>query len=168
MDDPLTEFDYLLNAFEQASQAPKPHLMGYGDKRQALYAYVRKLENAALAEPAVHLPDLGIAQGHVAVPASSVENTGGWISVAERLPAANVPCLVAWDGSNAFKKPKVLNEACAREEDADGWLWYEVDFGDHCEWDTDEVPTHWMPWPAAPAGPSKPGQGAGDKKQDNK
>lgn len=40
-----TQFDYLLNAFEQASQADEPSAHGYAAKRQALFAYVRGLEN---------------------------------------------------------------------------------------------------------------------------
>lgn len=51
-DSPFTKFDYLLNAFEQASQAPEPAKLNYGDKRRALYAHVRELERrAALAAP---------------------------------------------------------------------------------------------------------------------
>lgn len=42
-----TEFDYLLNAFEAASQADHPAEHGYGDKREALFAYVRDLERRA-------------------------------------------------------------------------------------------------------------------------
>ena len=40
----LTQFDYLLNVFEQASQADKPAEHCYGLKRRELYAYVRELE----------------------------------------------------------------------------------------------------------------------------
>jgi len=39
-----TQFDYLLNAFEQASQADFPAAHGYRAKREALFAYVRGLE----------------------------------------------------------------------------------------------------------------------------
>jgi hypothetical protein len=39
-----TQFDYLLNAFEQASQSDKPAEHGYANKRKALLDYVRKLE----------------------------------------------------------------------------------------------------------------------------
>lgn len=39
-----SKFDYLLNAFEAASQSDKPAEHGYGDKRRKLYAYVRDLE----------------------------------------------------------------------------------------------------------------------------
>lgn len=39
-----TQFDYLLNAFEQASQADEPAKEGYAEKRRALLAHVRKLE----------------------------------------------------------------------------------------------------------------------------
>lgn len=48
MADELTTFDYLLNAFEQASQSGKPVENGYGDKRKALLAHVRSLEAKAL------------------------------------------------------------------------------------------------------------------------
>lgn len=44
----LTTFDYLLNAFEQASQSDKPAENGYGEKRKALFAHVRSLEAKAL------------------------------------------------------------------------------------------------------------------------
>ena len=47
MADKLTPFDYLLNAFEQASQADHPAREKYGDKRRALYAHVRELERKA-------------------------------------------------------------------------------------------------------------------------
>jgi hypothetical protein len=40
-------FMYLLNAFEQASQADHPADHGYGDKRRALVAYVRQLDSDA-------------------------------------------------------------------------------------------------------------------------
>jgi hypothetical protein len=39
-----TQFDYLLNAFERASQSDKPADLDYAGKRKALYAYVRGLE----------------------------------------------------------------------------------------------------------------------------
>jgi len=45
VDDRRSEFDYLLNTFERASQADKPADHGYGDKRRTLYAYVRALES---------------------------------------------------------------------------------------------------------------------------
>jgi hypothetical protein len=40
------QFDYLLNAFELASQSDKPAENGYAEKRAALFAYVRSLEGA--------------------------------------------------------------------------------------------------------------------------
>lgn len=40
-----TQFDYLLNAFERASQAEQPVLHDYAGKRRALFAYVRDLES---------------------------------------------------------------------------------------------------------------------------
>lgn len=42
-----TEFDYLLNRFERASQADKPAEHGYAGHRRALFDYVRKLEAQA-------------------------------------------------------------------------------------------------------------------------
>jgi hypothetical protein len=39
-----TQFDYLLNAFERASQSAEPAKNDYAAKRQALFAYVRDLE----------------------------------------------------------------------------------------------------------------------------
>ena len=41
----MTHFDYLLKAFEQASQADNPGKEGYAEKRRALLAYVRELES---------------------------------------------------------------------------------------------------------------------------
>jgi hypothetical protein len=46
-----TQFDYLLNAFEHASQSDDPAKLGYSDKRKALIAYVRDLERRTLAAP---------------------------------------------------------------------------------------------------------------------
>lgn len=47
-----TQFDYLLNAVDAAAQHENPAAHGYAEKRQALFAYVRGLENrAALATP---------------------------------------------------------------------------------------------------------------------
>lgn len=43
-----TQFDYLLNAFEAASQSNQPAAFGYAGKRKALYAYVRDLERRAV------------------------------------------------------------------------------------------------------------------------
>lgn len=43
----FTTFDYLLNAFEQASQSEKPAENGYAQKREALFAHVRSLEARA-------------------------------------------------------------------------------------------------------------------------
>ena len=51
-----TQFDYLLNAFERASQAVTPADHGYAEKRRALFAYVRGLEAPCTApeEGALH------------------------------------------------------------------------------------------------------------------
>lgn len=51
MSEPLTEFDYLLNAFERASQAECPADLQYGDKRRCLIDYVRKLERRDRTDP---------------------------------------------------------------------------------------------------------------------
>lgn len=48
----LTQFDYLLNAFEQASQSDNPAANDYGKKRGALLAHVRALEAAAAPQAA--------------------------------------------------------------------------------------------------------------------
>ncbi|MCC6650644.1 MAG: hypothetical protein IT348_05805 [Candidatus Eisenbacteria bacterium] len=45
MTEKLTQFDYLLNAMEAAAQMENPAAYGYAEKRQALYRYVRGLEN---------------------------------------------------------------------------------------------------------------------------
>lgn len=44
----MTHFDYLLNAFEAASQSDSPAKEGYAEKRRALFAYVRELEERRL------------------------------------------------------------------------------------------------------------------------
>lgn len=51
-----SKFDYLLNAFEEASQSPMP---GYAEKRRALLEYVAKLEAGTeyVGVPADDLPD---------------------------------------------------------------------------------------------------------------
>lgn len=43
-----TQFDYLLNTLEHASQADDPAKAGYGEARKALFAYVRSLEKSWL------------------------------------------------------------------------------------------------------------------------
>jgi hypothetical protein len=43
-------FIYLLNAFEQASQADNPADHGYAEKRRALLEYVAKLETSIPSE----------------------------------------------------------------------------------------------------------------------
>lgn len=52
MDEKRTQFDYLLNAFERASQSDRPADLDYAGKRRALYAYVRDLEKRAAPSPA--------------------------------------------------------------------------------------------------------------------
>lgn len=53
MTDALTEFDYLLNRVEHASQADSPAEHGYNMHRKALYAYVRDLEQRAAQQAAM-------------------------------------------------------------------------------------------------------------------
>jgi hypothetical protein len=62
--DQFTEFNYLLNAFERASQAERPVDHGYRDKRVALIAHVRELERKAAAYDAL------VASGVKEVPPS--------------------------------------------------------------------------------------------------
>jgi hypothetical protein len=42
----MSPFMYLLNAFEEASQADEPAKWGYGERRRKLIEYVTKLERA--------------------------------------------------------------------------------------------------------------------------
>ena len=44
----MTHFDYLLNAFEAASQSDSPAKEGYSEKRRSLFAYVREIEELRL------------------------------------------------------------------------------------------------------------------------
>lgn len=53
-----TQFDYLLNAFEAASQSNQPAAFGYAAKRKALYAYVRDLEHRAVRPTDLSDPQL--------------------------------------------------------------------------------------------------------------
>ena len=50
-----TQFNYLLNAFERASQADRPVDHGYRQKREALIEHVRELERIAQLVVAVHV-----------------------------------------------------------------------------------------------------------------
>jgi hypothetical protein len=68
-----TPFDYLLNAFEQASQSDSPATAGYFEKRRALLEHVRKVE-AALDEVATLRAELELFR------------TAGIIEVAVRNP----------------------------------------------------------------------------------
>ena len=44
----MTHFDYLLNAFEAASQSDSPAKEGYSEKRRSLFAYVREIEECRM------------------------------------------------------------------------------------------------------------------------
>jgi hypothetical protein len=59
----MTQFDYLLNAMELAAQHTNPAEHGYAQKRQALYAYVRGLENL-LADLAPAPQPASVARKH--------------------------------------------------------------------------------------------------------
>jgi len=54
----LTQFDYLLNAFEDASQSAEPAKNGYAEKRRALFEYVRDLESR-VDGPLPKRPEIG-------------------------------------------------------------------------------------------------------------
>ena len=49
MTDERTKFDYLLNAYDEASRHANPASQQYAEKRKALFEYVRGLERIALA-----------------------------------------------------------------------------------------------------------------------
>lgn len=79
-----TEFDYLLNAFESASQHAEPATQDYAEKRAAVFAYVRKLESIrALARNVVDAatPLVGAlhtsASPHRPAPVGAVASTVG-------------------------------------------------------------------------------------------
>lgn len=70
--DQRTQFDYLLNAMEAAAQHENPADHGYAQKRQALYAYVRGLENrpSPLATPDT-LPPVAVGDIVLIAPSAS-------------------------------------------------------------------------------------------------
>jgi len=73
-----------------------------------------------------------------------------WISVKERLPDFDIPVAVAWDKApwRTDGESAIDDMLHARNNDFDGWLWYTVSTGDLDEWDTEDMPTHWMALPA--------------------
>lgn len=72
--DRFTQFDYLLNALEAASQTDAPAEHGYGEKRRKLYEHVRELERKAAAYDAA-----GVLVG------------GDWLPTAENINALPEP-----------------------------------------------------------------------------
>lgn len=79
MDEKRTQFDYLLNAFERASQSDRPADLDYAGKRRALYAYVRDLEKRAAPPPAADAVDvLLMALAYVRWEAFGECRTDGW------------------------------------------------------------------------------------------
>lgn len=82
-----------------------------------------------------------------------------WISVKDRLPAYAMPCLIAWTRAPWLKEPTpaVYPQAVCRDDAGDeSWAWFEWQggkwpVGDDCDWDADDAPTHWQPWPRPPA-----------------
>ncbi len=55
-DEKNTQFNYLLNAFELATQAAEPAKYGYAEKRRALLAHVRELERKAAVADRLDAP----------------------------------------------------------------------------------------------------------------
>ena len=55
-----TQFDYLLNAFEEASQSDDPAGHNYRAKREALFKYVRDLENSSNGPSMPAEPTMGM------------------------------------------------------------------------------------------------------------
>jgi hypothetical protein len=53
----LAKFDYLLSAFEQASQSEEPYKLGYGAKRRALLEYVSALRRPVVPQGWVMVPE---------------------------------------------------------------------------------------------------------------
>ena len=62
----MSQFIYLLNAMEHASQADHPDKMGYARKRQAVLEYVEKLE-ASRGEAVQRITDEMMAAGAAAL-----------------------------------------------------------------------------------------------------
>ena len=78
-----TQFDYLLNAFEEASQSSDPAEHAYGAKRESLFKYVRALEERSDGPVCEHT----------------------W-SVRNGEPGRCMKCGLEADGSNASKDGK--------------------------------------------------------------
>lgn len=83
-DEKNTQFNYLLNAFERASQADRPVDHGYRQKREALIAHVRELERKATAydaaepHPTEFTRRVGELLAKVPQPPDSITYESGW------------------------------------------------------------------------------------------
>lgn len=107
----LTQFDYLLNAFNAASQHEAPAAVGYADKRRALFDYVRALEArapqpapaAAQARKCLGMPD---ARCHYLADCGSVCNKCGNVHNPMTLkygPEAHPPAPVVSEATEALR-----------------------------------------------------------------
>lgn len=88
----MSQFIYLLNAFEAASQHDTPAEVGYPAKRKALLEYVEKLESARPEAPLIEAERLSkkwlAAHPHAMM---VVEHAGAMLRDALHPTAASVP-----------------------------------------------------------------------------
>lgn len=73
-----------------------------------------------------------------------------WKKCSDELPPMMVPVLVAWDGSTKCRWTGAHYSAVIRDEsdlEDRKWDWFEYEADCSCDWDDDQQPTHWMPWP---------------------
>lgn len=54
----------------------------------------------------------------------------------------NVPIMVGW-----ADRGEIHLEAVTAEPSGDGLVWFSALTEDFLEWDTEDQPTHWRPWP---------------------
>ena len=92
-----SQFDYLLNAFEQASQSEDPFHAQYAEKRTALFEYVWELERKALPPEAEAIETLRFVREvirhspieHQVVDLDTMTGLGAWLDA--RLPSGETP-----------------------------------------------------------------------------
>ena len=65
-----------------------------------------------------------------------------WLPIESARPEYDTLVIVTWDNRDWEIR------LCQITYDADGWLWAD-EYGELCEWGSDEMPTHWMPAPGA-------------------